>query len=56
MLNRLIAIKELGICSLLKESNIPKKKGRSVYEIFQFLLLLVFQNCNLFHFLIPFPE
>lgn len=45
------AIKELGICRLLKQSNIRKKKGGSVYEIFQFLLLLVFQNCNLFHFL-----
>ena len=46
------AIRELGICRLLKESNIRKKKGGSVYEIFQFLLLLVFQNCYLFHFLI----
>lgn len=45
------AIKELGISRLLRESNIRKKKGGSVYEIFQFLLLLVFQNCNLFHFL-----
>ena len=45
------AIKELGICRFLKQSNIRKKKGGSVYEIFQFLLLLVFQNCNLFHFL-----
>lgn len=45
------AIRELGICRLLKQSNIRKKKGGSVYEIFQFLLLLVFQNCNLFHFL-----
>ena len=45
------AIRELGICRLLKESNIRKKKGGSVYGIFQFLLLLVFQNCNLFHFL-----
>ena len=32
------AIRELGICRLLKESNIRKKKGGSVYEIFQFLL------------------
>lgn len=46
------AIKELGICKLLKKSNIRKEKGGSVYEIFQFLiLLLVFRNCNLFHFL-----
>lgn len=45
------AIKELGISGLLKKSNIRKKKGGSVFDIFQFLLLLVFQNCNLFHFL-----
>ncbi len=45
------AIKELGICRLLKASNIRKKKGGSVFDIFQFLLLLVFQNCNLYHFL-----
>lgn len=43
-------IRELGICRLLKESNICKKKGGSAYGIFQFLLL-VFQNFNLFHFL-----
>lgn len=42
------AIKELGISSLLKKSNIRKKKGGSVFDIFQFLLLLVFQNCNLY--------
>ena len=45
------AIRELGISSLLKKSNIRKKKGGSVFDIFQFLLLLVFQNCNLYHFL-----
>lgn len=45
------ALKELDICRLLKESNIRKKKDRSIYEIFPFLLLLVFQNCNLLHFL-----
>lgn len=45
------AIKEPGICRLLKTSNIRKKKGGSVFDIFQFLLLLVFQNCNLYHFL-----
>lgn len=45
------AVKELGISRLFRESNIRKKKGGSVYEIFQFLLLFVFQNCNLFHFL-----
>ncbi len=36
------AIKELGICRMLKASNIRKKKGGSVFDIFQFLLLLVF--------------
>ena len=40
-----------GICRFLKQSNIRKEKGGSIYDIFQFLLLLVFQNCNLFHFL-----
>lgn len=45
------AIRELGVSSLLKKSNIRKKKGGSVFDIFQFLLLLVFQNCNLYHFL-----
>jgi len=45
------AIRELKISSLLKASNVRKKKGGSVFDIFQFLLLLVFQNCNLYHFL-----
>lgn len=45
------AIRELGVSSLLKKSNIRKKKGGSVFDIFQFLLLLVLQNCNLYHFL-----
>lgn len=45
------AIRELKISSLLKASNIRKKKGGRVFDIFQFLLLLVFQNCNLYHFL-----
>ena len=45
------AIKELKVSSLLKASNVRKKKGGSVFDIFQFLLLLVFQNCNLYHFL-----
>lgn len=45
------AIKELKISKFLKESNIRKKKGGSVFDIFQFLLLLVFQNCNLYQFL-----
>lgn len=45
------AIKELQICKLLKTSNICKNKGESAFDIFQFLLILVFQNCNLYHFL-----
>ncbi|MBO5596982.1 MAG: transposase [Oribacterium sp.] len=45
------AIKELGISALLKKANVRKEKGCSVFEVFQFLLLLVFQNCNLYHFL-----
>lgn len=44
-------IRELKICALLKKSNIRKNRGKSVYEIFQFLLLLVFQKNNLFRFL-----
>lgn len=45
------AIRELKISSYLKASNFRKKKGGSVFDVFQFLLLLVFQNCNLYHFL-----
>lgn len=45
------SIRELQISKLLKQSNIKGKSGKSFYEVFQFLLLLVFQNCNLYHFL-----
>ncbi len=45
------AIKELGIAKILQRSNIRGKNGKSMYEIFQFLLLLVFQGRNLYHFL-----
>ena len=45
------AIRELRISKLLTKSNIKGKSGKSFYEVFQFLLLLVFQNCNLYHFL-----
>lgn len=45
------AIRELQISKLLTKSNIKGKSGKSFYEVFQFLLLLVFQNCNLYHFL-----
>ena len=44
-------IRELQISKLLTKSNIKGKSGKSFYEVFQFLLLLVFQNCNLYHFL-----
>ena len=45
------AMKELQIGKLLRKSNISKSCGVSAYEIFQFLLLLVFQGKNLFRFL-----
>ena len=45
------AIKELQIGRLLRRSNIRKSCGVSAYEVFQFLLLLVFQGKNLFRFL-----
>ena len=54
------AIRELKISALLKQSNIYKNsrsrngdggKKRTAFEIFQFLLLLVFEGTNLFRFL-----
>ena len=55
------AIKELEISKLLTKCGIRKdtrlQSGetscgkRSAYEIFQFLLLMVFQGCNLYHYL-----
>ena len=45
------AIKELQIGKLLRKANIRKSCGISAYEVFQFLLLLVFQGKNLFRFL-----
>jgi len=45
------AISELQIGKLLRKSNITKNCGVSAYEVFQFLLLLVFQGKNLFRFL-----
>ena len=45
------ALKELRIGKLLRKSNITKSCGVSAYEVFQFLLLLVFQGRNLFRFL-----
>ena len=59
--NFIPAIKELGISSLLGQCGIRKdslrQKGessgekRTAFEIFQFLLLLVFQGCNPYRFL-----
>ena len=46
-----VALKELQIGKLLRKSNITKSCGVSAYEVFQFLLLLVFQGKNLFRFL-----
>jgi len=45
------AIKELQVGKLLRKANITKSCGISAYEVFQFLLLLVFQGKNLFRFL-----
>ena len=45
------AVKELQIGKILRKANIKKSCGVSAYEVFQFLLLLVFQGKNLFRFL-----
>lgn len=45
------ALKELQIAKLLRRANITKTCGVFAYEVFQFLLLLVFQGKNLFRFL-----
>ena len=45
------AIKELQLGKLLRTANITKNCGIPAYEVFQFLLLLVFQGKNLFRFL-----
>lgn len=55
------AIREMKISKLLHDSNIRKEtrtldgegnsKKRSAFEIFQFLLLMVFQGCNLYRYL-----
>ena len=45
------AIKQLKIGGLLRKSNITKNCGIPAFEVFQFLLLLVFQGKNLFRFL-----
>ena len=46
-----IAMKELQLGKLLRKSNIIKSCGVPAYEVFQFLLLLVFQGKNLYRFL-----
>ena len=38
------AIRELKVGKLLRKANITKSCGISAYEVFQFLLLLVFQG------------
>ena len=45
------AFKELQLGKLLRKANITKNCGVPAYEVFQFLLLLVFQGRNLFQFL-----
>lgn len=45
------ALKELRMGELLRKANITKNCGVPAYEVFQFLLLLVFQGQNLFRFL-----
>lgn len=46
-----LAIRELQLGKLLRKSNIAKGCGISAFEIFQFLILLVFHEKNLFRFL-----
>lgn len=45
------AISELHLGKLLRKVGITKNCGHSAFEVFQFLLLLVFQGKNLFRFL-----
>lgn len=45
------AMKELQLGKMLRKSNIAKSCGIPAYEVFQFLILLVFQGKNLFRFL-----
>lgn len=44
-------MKELQLRKMLRKSNITKSCGIPAYEVFQFLILLVFQGKNLFRFL-----
>lgn len=45
------AVKQLQLGKLLRKSNVRKSCGVPAFEVFQFLLLLVFQGKNLFRFL-----
>ena len=45
------AFKSLQIAKLLRQSSITKSAGISAYEVFQTLILLVFQGKNLYQFL-----
>ena len=45
------AVRELQLGKLLRKANITKNCGIAAYEVFRFLLLLVFQGKNLFRFL-----
>lgn len=45
------AVKQLQCGKLLRKANITKNCGIPAFEVFQFLLLLVFQGKNLFRFL-----
>ena len=45
------AVRQLQIGKLLRKSNIAKNCGIPAFEVFQFLILLVFQGKNLFRFL-----
>jgi hypothetical protein len=45
------AINDLRIGKLLRKSNVTKSCGIPAFEVFQFLLLLVYQGKNLFRFL-----
>lgn len=45
------AIRQLKIGQLLRKANIKKSCGVPAFEVFRFLLLLVFQGKNLFRFL-----
>lgn len=45
------SLKTLKIAQLLRKAGIRKTQGASVFEVFRFLILLVFQGKNLYRFL-----